>query len=89
MGEYRDAPLRWKDGVLDTRGMPLDGQRGLPIPDAIHQVKRALNAKGASLTVLVATRAEADHLERFAEMRALASSTTELEDCFRLTLARP
>ncbi len=72
MAEYRDVPLRWTDGVLDTRGHLMDGLRGLPIPDAIHQVKRALNAKGTPLRAIVVTRAESQHLERLAEMRDLA-----------------
>jgi ferredoxin-thioredoxin reductase catalytic subunit len=61
MGEYRDVPLKWADGELDTRGMPIDDLRGLPIPDAVHQVKRALNGKGTPLRILVATRARPAH----------------------------
>jgi hypothetical protein len=57
VGEYRDVPLRWKDGVLNSSGMPTDRLRGLPAPDAVHQVKRALNGKGLPLTAVVATRA--------------------------------
>lgn len=63
MGEYRGVPLRWVDGALDTRGMPRDPLRGLPVPDALHQVKRALQTHaGPTLPVIVATQAEADHL---------------------------
>ena len=88
MDEYRDAPLRWNAGVLDTRGMPTDRLRGLPIPDAVHQVKRALNGKGLPLTAVVATQAEASHLELLAGMRGLAASTTGLEEGFDVTLKR-
>ena len=46
MDEYRNIPLTWVDGVLDTRGQHIDPLRGLPVPDAIHQVKRAIGGKG-------------------------------------------
>jgi len=76
MGEYRDVPLGWVNGVLDTRGQHIEPMRGLPVPDAIHQVKRALNGKGVPLEILVASSVEATHLERLAEMRGLDASTT-------------
>ncbi len=88
MAEYRDVPLRWVDGVLDTRGMPGDELRRLPIPDAVHQVKRALNGKGVPLSVVVATRVEAVHLERLAEMRRLAANVAEVAGGFRVSLAK-
>jgi ferredoxin-thioredoxin reductase catalytic subunit len=86
MSEYRDVPLRWADGVLDTRGMSLDPLRGLPIPDAIHQVKRALNGKGTPVTAMVATEVEADHLARLAELRGLAFSSQAASEGFRVRL---
>lgn len=64
------------NGVLDTRGQHIEPMRGLPVPDAIHQVKRALNGKGVPLEILVASSVEATHLERLAEMRGLDASTT-------------
>ncbi len=87
MAEYRDVPLRWTDGVLDTRGQHVEPLRGLPVPDAIHQVKRALNGKGAPLEVLVATELEAGHLERVAEMRGLGAMTSERGDAFVVRIA--
>lgn len=86
MGEYRDVPLKWADGELDTRGMHVDELRGLPIPDAIHQVKRALNGKGAPITAIVATSTEADHLQRLAELRGLAFSAADVEGGVRVKL---
>jgi ferredoxin-thioredoxin reductase catalytic subunit len=86
MGEYRDVPLKWTDGTLDTRGMPIDELRGLPIPDAVHQVKRALNGKGTPLNVLVATGVEAEHIARLAEMRGLSSSAIEIDGGIRVTV---
>ena len=80
MAEYRDVPLRWVDGILDTRGQHLDPLRGLPVPDAMHQVKRALNGKGAPLTVLVATEVEAAHLQRLAELRGLRAEPRGSDD---------
>lgn len=86
MAEYRDVPLTWVDGALDTRQQHIEPLRGLPVPDAIHQVKRALNSKGTPLEVLVATRIEADHLERLSEVRRLAFSRREIGDGFGVTL---
>lgn len=86
MKEYRGTPLTFADGVLDTRGQHLDPLRGLPVPDAIHQVKRAIGAHGLPLEVIVATRVEADHLERLAELRGWTSSTVEHEGHLRVTL---
>jgi ferredoxin-thioredoxin reductase catalytic subunit len=88
MAEYRDVPLKWTDGVLDTCGMPLDELRGLPIPDPIHQIKRALNGKGVPLTALVATKVEAGHIERLAELRGLDTTLAETDGGFRITISR-
>ena len=67
MKEYR-VPLRFKEDVLDTRGMVRDTLRDLPIPDSLHQVKRVLGM-GRPLKVIVATEAEASNLEKFAQFR--------------------
>lgn len=77
MAEYRDTPLVWVENVLDTRGQHIDGLRGLPVPDAIHQVKRALGGHGVPLDVLVATQVEAAHLERLAQLRGLGCAVSE------------
>lgn len=79
MSEYRDVPLKWVDGALDTRGQHIEELRGLPVPDAIHQVKRALNGKGTPLKAIVASENEAKHLERLAEMRRIAFSRREID----------
>ena len=71
MAEYRDVPLTWADGVLDTRGQHIEPMRGLPVPDAIHQVKRALNGKGTPLAAIVATEVEVEHLRVLAGLRRL------------------
>lgn len=68
MAEYRGTPLTWTDGALDTRGQHLDPLRGLPVPDAIHQVKRAINGRGLPIEAIVATAEEARHLERLGEL---------------------
>lgn len=80
MDEYRNTPLTWVGGTLDTRGQHIDPLRGLPAPDAIHQVKRALGGKGLPLSVIVATRVEADHLARLAEMRGADCAFQERSD---------
>ena len=69
MQEYRGEPLRLEGRTLDTRGMPRDPLRGLQVPDALHQVKRALGSVGRPLTVLVETPAEAEHLELLAKRK--------------------
>lgn len=86
MAEYRDVPLTWAGGVLDTRGQHIEPLRGLPVPDAVHQVKRALNGKGAPLEVLVATELEAEHVARLAEMRSLIASTTKRGEAFAVRI---
>jgi len=58
--------------VLDTRGRLLDGLRGLPVPDAMHQVRQALARKGLPLTAIVDTRTEADHLCRLGSVRGFS-----------------
>jgi ferredoxin-thioredoxin reductase catalytic subunit len=87
MAEYRGTPLKLTDGVLDTRGQHMDVLRGLPVPDAIHQVKRAIGAVGLPLVVIVATRTEALHLDRLAELRSMCSEVAEVEDAWRVTLS--
>lgn len=87
MAEYRGTPLKLADGVLDTRGQHLDELRGLPVPDAMHQVKRAMGSVGLPLEVIVATKTEAEHLLRLAEMRGLGASLDERDDHIRVTLA--
>lgn len=89
MQEYRGVPLALDGRVLDTRGQHLDALRGLPVPDALHQVKRALGAVGLPLEAIVATRVEAEHLLRLAEMRGIAADLTESGDSFRVLLAVP
>jgi ferredoxin-thioredoxin reductase catalytic subunit len=87
MKEYRGAPLTFTDGALDTRGQHIDALRGLPVPDAIHQVKRALGARGLPLEVVVATEVEALHVQRLAELRGLQSEVASLEGSVRVWLA--
>ncbi len=72
MDEYRNTPLTWVEGALDTRDQHRDELRGLPVPDAIHQVKRALAAKGLPLSVIVDTNEESEHLARLAQLRGYA-----------------
>ena len=86
MGEYRDTPLTWANGVLDTRGQEIEKLRGLPVPDAIHQVKRALNGKGTPLSAIVATQAEVSHLEQLARVRGLKVASEGEDGAIRVTL---
>jgi len=86
MDEYQ-VPKNLKDGVLDTRGMPLDPRRGLPIPDMMHQVKSVLNGyKGQTLTVIVEREQEALNLEKIALFRGYGFSRESTEGCIETTL---
>ncbi len=89
MAEYRGAPLKMAGSVLDTRGMTPDVLRDLPIPDSLHQVKRALGKfKGAVLNVLVVNRKEAENLEAFARQKRMRSQVREQDGSFVVSLAR-
>ena len=80
MEEYQ-IPKNLKDGVLDTRGMPLDPRRGLPVPDMMHQVKAVLNGyKGDTLTVIMEREQEALNLEKIAKYRGYGYSYEKKEN---------
>jgi len=83
MKEYR-VPLNIKDGILDTRGMVMDTLRDLPIPDSLHQVKRALGMV-RPLKVIVATEAEASNLEKFAQFRTKPCRNEKAQGSFTVT----
>lgn len=86
MAEYR-VPLNYKEGILDTRGMPHDPRRNLPIPDAMHQVKSTLNGYGRkTLTVLLEREQEALNLEKIAAYRGYGFTQGAKEDHFEVTL---
>lgn len=86
MDEYQ-VPKKITDGVLDTRGMPLDPRRSLPIPDAMHQVKSTLNGfKGKTLTVIVEREQEANNLEEIAKYRDLGFSSSKQNDSIEVVL---
>jgi ferredoxin-thioredoxin reductase catalytic subunit len=87
MGEYQ-VPLNLKDGVLDTRGMPLDSRRNLPVPDAMHQLKSTLNSYGGNtLKMIVAHEHETANLEKIASYRGYGFEKEAKEDYFEVTLA--
>lgn len=85
MQEYR-VPLNFNHGVLDTRGMVRDTLRDLPIPDSLHQVKRALGM-GRPLKVIVATEAEARNLEKFAQFKNQSCRKEEGQGNYTVTFA--
>lgn len=86
MGEYQ-VPLNLKEGVLDTRGMPLDSRRNLPIPDAMHQLKSTLNGySGKTLKMIVATQQEATNLEKIAAYRGYGFAQEAVEEHLEVTL---
>jgi ferredoxin-thioredoxin reductase catalytic subunit len=86
MDEYQ-VPKNLKDGVLDTRGMPLDTRRLLPIPDMMHQVKSTLNGyKGDTLSVIVEQEQEVKNLEKIAQYRGLKLSSVNKNGSFEAVL---
>ncbi|MFA6191691.1 MAG: ferredoxin-thioredoxin reductase catalytic domain-containing protein [Sulfurimonas sp.] len=86
MGEYQ-VPLNIKDGVLDTRGMPMDPRRNLPIPDAMHQLKATLNSyANKTLKMIVATEQEVLNLEKIALYRGYGVERQVTEAYFEVTL---
>jgi ferredoxin-thioredoxin reductase catalytic subunit len=87
MSEYQ-VPLNLKDGVLDTRGMPMDPHRNLPVPDAMHQLKATLNTyRGRELTMLVATEQEAKNLQTLAGRRGYGFEQEVREDHLAVRLS--
>ncbi len=84
--EYR-VPLNIKNGVLDTRGVPMDKRRNLPVPDAMHQLKSTLNDYSAEeLTMIVEREQEAVNLGKIAEYRGFGYESEAEEDRYRVKL---
>ncbi len=74
--EYRPG-LNLIGNRLDTRGQPLDPSRGLPVPDATHQVKQALNAVAGDLGVVVDREASVANLQKMAASRGYGFDSRE------------
>ncbi len=86
--EYRPK-LNLSGNRLDTRGMPKDPRRGLPVPDATHQVKQALNMVKGDLVVIVETEHAVENLKRLAHARGLGfSSQLTSQGIYEVTLQR-
>ena len=86
MQEYR-VPLKLDGNVLDTRGMPLDPHRGLPVPDAMHQLKSVLNGyTGDTLTLIVERDQEARNLETIAAYRGYGYTREDRNGAIAVTL---
>lgn len=86
MKEYR-VPLNIKNNTLDTRGMPKDKRRGMPIPDASHQLKSALlKIKEKEIDIVVATEQETYNLEKIAKFKKYEYQSQKYDDAFKVTL---
>ena len=86
MAEYR-IKLNIKGNVLDTRGMPLDKRRGLPIPDASHQLKNTLlNYKGKEIKLIVDTEQETFNLEKIAKYKLYSYKSEKIDNYYEVTL---
>jgi ferredoxin-thioredoxin reductase catalytic subunit len=86
MKEYR-VPLNFKDNVLDTRNMPLDNLRNLPVPDASHQLKMALlKASGNELEVIVSTEQESINLQKISEFKKYSYQSEQKEGYYSVKL---
>jgi ferredoxin-thioredoxin reductase catalytic subunit len=85
--EYR-IPLNLQQaGVLDTRGVPLDKRRNLPVPDAMHQLKNTLNNyTDDELTMLVEREQEVINLGKIAEYRGFDYESETLDDHYAVKL---
>jgi len=86
MKEYR-VPLNIEGNTLDTRGMPLDKRRGMPVPDASHQLKSALlNLKDSEINIIVSTEQETKNLERIAKFKNYRYTSNTYEDAYKVVL---
>ncbi len=86
MKEYR-VPLNLKGNVLDTRGMPIDKRRGMPIPDASHQLKNTLlKFSGTDLQMIVATEQETLNLEKIAKYKGFGYKVQAQDDAYVVNL---
>lgn len=86
--EYR-ARLNLTGSRLDTRGQPKDQRRGLDVPDAMHQVKQALNAVTGDLVVWVDRESSVANLQRLAAARGFGFGSEALgPELFEVTLER-
>lgn len=83
--EYR-GELNLNGRILDTRGVPIDPLRNLPVPDPLHQAKRALSAVGTPLEVIVESRVHAEHVALLAEKRGLKSQILDYGDHFTVKI---
>lgn len=84
--EYR-VPLNLQNDVLDTRGAPLDKRRNLPVPDAMHQLKSALNDySGDELTMIVEREQEAINLGKIAVYRGFGYASEAGADSYTVKL---
>lgn len=87
MEEYRRIPLKLEGNILDTRGMIKDKMRNLPVPDALHQTKRALGMLQAEeLLVYVETEAETENLKKLAASRMMNSSIEKDSKMYKVKL---
>ena len=84
--EYR-VPLNIQNGILDTRGMPFDKHRILPVPDAMHQLKSTLaDYNGDELTIIVEREQEVLNLEKIAQYRGFSYSSERNENAYKVKL---
>jgi ferredoxin-thioredoxin reductase catalytic subunit len=79
--EYR-GEINLQNRVLDTRGVPIDPLRNLPVPDPLHQTKRALSMIGTPLKVIVEKKVYAEHIVLLALKRGLKAEVNEENDFF-------
>lgn len=85
LSEYR-GEINLKDNVLDTRGVPLDHLRGLPVPDPLHQTKRALSMVGTPLEVIVEKQVYAEHIKLLCQKRGLRADVKPDGDYLRVLI---
>jgi hypothetical protein len=87
MREYR-AELRRRGDMVDTSEIPTDPLRGLKVPDAYHQAKRAMMLEGLPLRVYVERDFEAKNLSTWAQKKGLTAAVEPHGEGFRVTVDR-
>ena len=80
-------PLNLNGNTLDTRGMPIDKRRGMPIPDASHQLKNTLMSYSKdNIKLIVATEQETFNLEKIAKYKEYSYKSEKYKDAYKVTL---
>lgn len=88
MRTYR-IPLRWQGNVLDTTGQKRDPQRGLPVPDPMHQFKQARNERPQlDFAVLCQEEQSAKNIQAYLRQEGVNSEISQEAENWLLKILR-